>query len=55
MSSWYKNAKGRVVQKGVLLTGQNVGAYISQQGGVVLISVLNNDQENAIGTFLYRP
>jgi uncharacterized repeat protein (TIGR01451 family) len=50
-----KNEKGRVVQKGKLLTGQDVDDFIRQQGGVVLISVLNSDRDNAIGTFLYRP
>ncbi|HQR38691.1 MAG TPA: hypothetical protein PLF26_09850, partial [Blastocatellia bacterium] len=42
----------RIVQKGKLLTGQTVQQYLAQQGGVVLVSVLNAD--TGIGTFLYR-
>ncbi len=47
-----KLEKGRVVQKGKLLTGQSVQQYVSQQGGVILVSVLNED--TGIGTYLYR-
>jgi hypothetical protein len=41
-----------ILQKGKLLTGQTVQQYLNQQGGVVLVSVLNED--TGIGTFLYR-
>lgn len=47
-----KNGSLRIVQKGKLLTGQKVAQYQSQQGGVILVSVLNSD--TGIGTFLYR-
>jgi hypothetical protein len=52
-----KNAKvkkenTRINQKGRLLTGQSVQQYLQQQGGVVLVSVLNSD--TGIGTFLYH-
>ncbi len=47
-----KRAGTKIQQKGKLLTGQTVQAYISGQGGVALISVLNED--SGIGTFLYR-
>jgi uncharacterized repeat protein (TIGR01451 family) len=46
-----KNGNTRIVQKGKLLTGQSVAQYLQQQGGVVLVSVLNTD--TGIGTFLY--
>ncbi len=48
-----KQATSRVQQKGKLLTGQTVRQYVTQQGGVVLVSVLNAD--TGIGTFLVRP
>jgi uncharacterized repeat protein (TIGR01451 family) len=47
-----KAADGKVVQKGKLLTGQRVSQYLQQQGGVILVSVLNTD--SGIGTFLFR-
>ncbi len=47
-----KKENTRVQQKGRLLTGQSVTEYLNQQGGVVLVSVLNSD--TGIGTFLYR-
>ena len=47
-----KKENTRVQQKGRLLTGQSVSDYLNQQGGVVLVSVLNSD--TGIGTFLYR-
>jgi uncharacterized repeat protein (TIGR01451 family) len=47
-----KAASGRIVQKGKLLTGQRVSQYLAQQGGVVLVSVLNTN--SGIGTFLFR-
>lgn len=47
-----KKENTRVQQKGKLLTGQSVTDYLNQQGGVVLVSVLNSD--TGIGTFLYR-
>ena len=42
----------RIVQKGNLLTGQSVNSYMTQQGGVILVSVLNTD--TGIGTFLFQ-
>ncbi len=47
-----KKENTRVQQKGRLLTGQSVSDYLNQQGGVLLVSVLNSD--TGIGTFLYR-
>lgn len=47
-----KKQNTRIQQKGRLLTGQSVSDYVAQQGGVVLVSVLNSD--TGIGTFLYR-
>lgn len=47
-----KRGNTRINQKGKLITGQKVSAYLQQQGGVILVSVLNTDQ--GIGTFLYR-
>lgn len=47
-----KKENTRVQQKGRLLTGQSVAAYLNQQNGVILVSVLNED--TGIGTFLYR-
>jgi uncharacterized repeat protein (TIGR01451 family) len=48
-----KNEKGKINQKGNLLIGIPVRDYIVGQGGVILVSVLNEDE--GIGTFLYRP
>lgn len=47
-----KKSNTRVQQKGRLLTGQSVTDYLNQQGGVILVSVLNED--TGIGTFLFR-